>query len=259
MQARNQQVTTIIVGANTWIVVGKNNKPAQGALADLKVGETVSVAGTSSGTNQIDARVVRPGAAGIFAGNAGKAGKAGKPGKAAVRGGLGLEATVQSISNGALTLTAGKNNATRTVNTDAGTIVIKNGLASVTDLKAGDKVQILPRRAARQPGTTTPAPGAARPAPTAELIYVPSTDHVLSQAQVKSVSGNTLTLGAFNGGRTVNVDANTVYKTVTAGQAPATAALSDVKAGARIVVYAAKPAQGQTATRESGADPAAGK
>src|SRR5918911_952984 len=45
MQGRNWHVTTVIVGANTWIVVAKNNAPAQGTLADLKVGDTVGVAG----------------------------------------------------------------------------------------------------------------------------------------------------------------------------------------------------------------------
>src|SRR5689334_1156183 len=61
IQDRNQQTTTVTVDANTWIVVDKNNTPTQGALADLVVGDNVSVGGVASGTNTIAARVVQSG------------------------------------------------------------------------------------------------------------------------------------------------------------------------------------------------------
>src|SRR3954470_8029946 len=78
MQGRNQQVTTVTVDANTWIVVPKNNAPAQGAIADLTVGTTVAVGGVASGTNAIAARVVQAGGAGpAFGGHMGPGGMGG--------------------------------------------------------------------------------------------------------------------------------------------------------------------------------------
>ena len=72
----------------------------------------------------------------------------------------------------------------------------------------------------------------------------------LSTARIQVLQRETgLEARIYDGAKTVNVDANTVFKTVNAaGTAPATAALSDLKAGSRIVIYAAKPAQGETAT-----------
>jgi hypothetical protein len=230
---------TVAVGGNTWIVVKKNGKPTEGTLSDLQVGETVRVAGTSSTADQVTARVVTEGAvggkrAGVQRGN----NKAGKPARAGL-----TKTTIQSNTNGVLTLTVGKTNKTRTVNTDAGTIVVKGGLAAVSDLKAGEVVTVVPRAVRPAPGTPKPA---TRPALTAAVIYVPAAGDRLVPGVVTSVSGNTVTL---RGNRTVTLAANATVKTLgAAGQAPAAASVSDLKAGSQVLLYGPKPAQGQPAT-----------
>ena len=249
LQGANQQLTTVTVGANTWIVVKTANQPAQGALADLKVGDMVSVGGLTSGTNQIAARVVQVGGAGRFFGPAGERGpQGGFRGRPGAGGPFGMPATIQSVANGTLTVTLGKGTTTRTltVQTDAGTLVVKNGLATVADLKAGDAVEITPRFHGRAPGPPAPA---SPPALTAAVIYVPGANDTLIHGRVQAVSGNTLTLGAAGRGTSVNVDANTTVKMLSAtGTAPAAAHLSDVQVGTSVLIYESKPAQGQTGT-----------
>ncbi|MGI8588175.1 MAG: DUF5666 domain-containing protein [Chloroflexia bacterium] len=246
---------TVSVGANTWIVVSKSDKPAEGALSDVKVGDMVMVAGTSTGTNQVAARVVTDGklAAGMAAGRHGFDSRS-RMGKHEEFH-LG-SATVQSVSGNSLSLTVGKsltNTKTITVNTDAGTIIVKGGLASLSDLKAGDKVTLMPRFAKHAPSGTTPgatAP-ATKPTPTAAFIYVASTNDNVGRGLVKSVTGNTVALGNVRQaeGQSFNVDSNTIYKTVSGtDQAPASASLADIKAGTAVVFYGPKPATGQTAT-----------
>jgi hypothetical protein len=233
-----KHIYTVAVGTNTWIVVQKNGKAAEGALSDLQVGETVRVAGTGDSADHVTARVVTEGGvggkqAGARHGNtrAGKLARAGLP-----------RATVQANANGVLTL-AGKKNQTRTVNTDAGTVVIKGGLAAVSDLKAGDVVTVVPR--AVRPAAGTPRP-ATKPAPSAAVIYVPSANDRLVPGVITSVSGNTITL---RGNRTITLAANVTVKTLgAAGQAPAAASASDLKAGSQVLLYGPKPAQGQPAT-----------
>jgi len=65
---------------------------------------------------------------------------------------------------------------------------------------------------------------------------------------VKSVDGNTLTVRTLHGEQKVTVSSNAAIRSVTAGSssAPATAALSDLKAGSRVLLYGAKAASGQT-------------
>jgi Domain of unknown function (DUF5666) len=229
---------TVAVGANTWIVVKKNGKAAEGALSDLQVGETVRVAGTGDSTDHVTARVVTEGGVrGKPAGPRPSNNKAGKLARAAL-----TKATVQASANGVLTL-AGKNNQTRTVNTDAGTVVIKGGLGAVSDLKAGDVVTVVPR--ALRPAAGTPRP-AAKPALTAAVIYVPAPGDRLVPGVVASVSGNTVTL---RGKHTITLAANTTVQTLgAAGQAPAAASASDLKAGSQVLLYGPRPAQGQPAT-----------
>jgi hypothetical protein len=227
----------VSVGANTWFVVKQNGKAAEGALSDLQVGEAVGVAGTSDTADHVNARVVTQGGLARIGARPGN-NKAGKIARAALS-----KATVQSNTNGVLTLAAGKNNKTRTVNTDAGTVVIKGGLAAVGDLKAGDVVRVVPR--AVRPAAGTPKP-ATRPAPTAAVIYVPSANDRLMPGVVTSVSGNEVTL---RGNRKLTLGNGATFKTLgAAGQAPAAASASDLKAGSRVLLYGPKPAQGQTAT-----------
>lgn len=226
----------VSVSANTWIVVRQNGKAAEGALSDLRVGEVVGVAGTSDTADHVNARVVTQGGlarSGVQRGN-NKAGKL-------ARAGL-TRATVQANANGVLTLATGKNK-TRTVNTDAGTVIIKGGLAAVSDLKAGDIVTVVPRAVRRAAGTPRPA---TKPAPTAAVIYVPATTDRLVQGVVTSVSGNEVTL---RGNRKITLAGGATFKTLgAAGQVPAAASASDVKAGSRVLLYGPTPAQGQPAT-----------
>lgn len=252
---KRQTTTTVTVGANTWIVVQKNNAAAEGALADLKVGDRVFVGGVANGTNGIAARTVQVAGAGPAFGKSGMGDKGGWGPGMGGRGhggfmggpgmaGKGLRGTVQSVANGSVTVSLGQNNSpTLTVTTDAGTVVIKNGLAAVADLKAGDTVQIIPRFVAHQPGQGRPT------TMTADAIAVTNTGHALYEGMVQSVSGSTLTLGGphNNQGTQVTVDANATIKRLSAdGTAPAAASLSDIQAGTRVVLYGATPAQGQT-------------
>ncbi|MDQ2807925.1 MAG: DUF5666 domain-containing protein [Chloroflexota bacterium] len=244
---------TVNLGTNTWIVVAKDGKPAQGAAGDLTVGETVNVAGTGT-ASQIDARVVTDAKVAAKVGTHGAHGAHGKAGKT---GKLAHEhATVVTNAAGTLTLSSGKNNKTETVNTDAGTIVLKGGLATVADLKAGDVVNVTPRHMMHAPGTTAPAttPGAptgkVKATPTAELITVVSDTNQAELGVVKSVDGNTVTVRTLHGEQKVTVSSTAAFRSVTAGSssAPASAALSDLKAGSRVLLYGAKAATGQTLT-----------
>ena len=224
----------VSVSANTWVVVKTNGKAAEGALSDLRVGEVVGVAGTADTADHVNARVVSQGGLARAGVQHGK-NKAAKSARAAL-----TRATVQSNANGVLTLAAGKNK-TRTVTTDAGTVVIKGGLAAVSDLKAGDIVTVVPRAVRPAPGTPKPA---TKPAPTAAVIYVPAATDRLVQGVVTSVSGNAVTL---RGNRQVTLGSGATFQTLgAAGQAPAAA--SDVKAGSRVLLYGPAPAQGQPAT-----------
>ena len=236
---------TVSVGPNTWIVVKQAGKPAQGALSDLTVGETVWVAGTQSGTDQVAARVVTTGAP-----------------AAAIRKGVGRAAvkplapiaakaqrlgTVQANTNGTLTLSEGKaGKKNQSVATDAATIVIRGGIASVADIKVGDEVRVIWRSA--QAGAKA-APGAARPTPTAAVVYVTSPSDRFALAVVNTVSGANLTVKGFGANGKVTIASNATIKTLAAaGQAPTTATLSDIKAGSRVLLYGPKPAAGQTPT-----------
>ncbi len=246
---------TVNLGSNTWILVAKDGKPAQGAASDLTVGEAVNVAGTGT-AGQIDARVVTDSKvaakAGQIAGNHGKAGNTGKAGKLAHL--HGEHATVVTNAGGTLTLSSGKNNKTETVNTDAGTIVLKGGLASVADVKAGDVVNVTERHMARPTGTTAPVTtpgsttGKVKTTPTAEVITVVSDTNQETLGVVKSVDGSTVTVRTLKGEQKVTVSSNAALRSVTAGSssAPASAALSDLKAGSRVLLYGAKAATGQT-------------
>lgn len=236
---------TVSVGPNTWIVVKQAGKPAQGALSDLTVGETVWVAGTQSGTDQVAARVVT-------AGGAGSAIRAGV-GRAAAKPPAPLAAkaqrlgTVQANTNGTLTLSEGKaGKKNLSVATDAATVVIRGGIATVADIKVGDEVRVIWRSA--HAGAKA-APGAARPTPTAAVVYVTSPSDRFALAVVKTVNGANLTVKGFGANGKVTVASNATIKTLAVGgQAPTAASLSDIKAGARVLLYGPKPAAGQPAT-----------
>ncbi len=232
----------VSLSSNTWILVVKNGKEAQGAVSDLKVGEDVKVAGTGTAT-QIDARIVTEGKTAATAGH--QHGPAGH---------MGRTATVTANVNGVLTLTSATGKHTETVNTDAGTIVLKNGLATVADLKAGDVVNVTPRHMARTPHASAPATtpstqtGKVKATPTAELITVNSDTNQVELGVVKSVDGSTVTFRSLTGEQKVTVGSSAAIRSVTAGSssAPTVAALSDLKAGSRVLFYGTKATAGQT-------------
>ncbi len=246
MQGAAGRTITVTVAANTWIVVKGASGPAQGTFADLKVGDKVAVAGTSAGTDQIAARVVDDGVrVGAIARAAGGRANAAARRAAQALSRAAVHGTVQANSNGTLTIAAGQGTNARTVQvrTDAGTVVLKNGLAPVAALQVGDTATILARPAAA--AGATPAAGAAR---TAVVIYVPAPDHVVAPAVVKAVNGNTLQLRGLRQAARVTVsDATTIEQLSATGQAPAPATLADLQAGTRVLVYAPNPARGQPA------------
>ncbi|HUS14179.1 MAG TPA: hypothetical protein VM536_04080, partial [Chloroflexia bacterium] len=234
--------------ANTWIVVQTNGKATPGALADLAVGAAVQVSGVATGTDRVDARVVtavKPGAAAKPA--AGSKPIRGLPTRRAALPTL-AQATVQSVANGVITLQAGKNGRDKAsaINTDAGTIVIKGGFATVGDLKAGDIVRVLVR--AQKPAAGAPKP-ATRPAPIAQFVYVASANDQAGVVRVKSVDGNTLTVRGLGGEHKITLGAGTTVKSITAaGQPPRGASQADIKAGSVLVVYGPKATNGQPAS-----------
>ena len=189
------------------------------------------------------------------------AGPSGAKQKAAPAGGQGAflgargphgagewQGTIQSVSGGTLTVTGPRKivTDTLTVQTTAGTVVLKNGLAAVADLKAGDTVRVSGQHAARPAGST---PQATRPALTAAVIYVPGANDALIAGRVQAVSGSTVTLREGLAGKQVSVGASTAYRVLgTAGAAPTTGSLSDLKAGTEVLLYGPKAAQGQTAS-----------
>jgi hypothetical protein len=236
----------VTVNSNTWIVTASNGQRTQGALSDLKVGDTVHVAGVGTDT-AIEARVVTSGKAAARVGNPGKhAGPLkGRVGQGQLKN--ATQATVQSVSGTTVTL-AGKQGKTRTVNTDAGTIVIKGGLASVSDLKAGDVVNVLPRPVDKKAARPATGSTATKPTPTAAVIVVASDSNAFALGVVKSVDGTTLTVRTGKGEQKVSLSGSTAIRTVTGGStAPTPAAASDLKAGTRVALYGTKPAAGQTA------------
>jgi sarcosine oxidase gamma subunit len=236
---------TVSVGPDTWIVVKQAGKPAQGALSDLAVGETVWVAGTQSGTDQVAARVVTAGAVkGAIRKGVGRA--AAKP-PAPLAAKAQRQGTVQANTNGTLTLREGKaGKKNLAVATDAETIVIRGGIATPGDIKVGDEVRVIWRSAAAGAKAT---PGAARRTPAAAVVYVTSPSDRFALGVVKSVAGANLTVKGVGGDGKVTIAANATIKTLgAAGQAPTAAGLSDIKAGARVLLYGPKPTAGQPAT-----------
>ncbi|HMA33431.1 MAG TPA: DUF5666 domain-containing protein [Chloroflexia bacterium] len=269
LTVQNHPPYTVSVSSGTFLVVNQAGQRVTGSVTDLHVGDTVTVAGTAGTGEAVDARVVLATApvAGRRAGAAGTPGT--KKGAAATRtpgtlhpngagknpglgpgqrsGELGPAlnaAIVQSVANGVLTLTVEGTAHPVVLQTDASTIVIRNGLATLAALQPGDKVEVRPRRL----DTLAPTPGA-NAQPVAGLIYVVAADHRLLSGEVKTVTGTTVTVLTFGGDYTYTVDATTRLESLGGGDSPsAPAQLSDLVAGSRVFVYSPQVAAGQTAT-----------
>ena len=163
------------------------------------------------------------------------------------------EATVKSISGATLDLTS-KNGAKEfQVNTDANTIFIKNGFASISNIAVGDTVYVVRGKQAKAAtASATPSATTAKPIPTAELVVVAGENDTVRLGVVNSVEGNTLTIrDAQHKTVMINTLDQASYKKVTAaGQAPVAATQSDVTKGSRVVIFGQKatsPAAGVNA------------
>jgi len=250
LQASQTRTVNVSAGPNTWILVQKNNTCSQGQLSDLQTGKAATVAGTSTSTNAVDARV-------IAQGNCARELTTARGRQAVAKVALArhaAEGTVKSISCSTIILTNAKGNQVN-VNTNAGTVFHDNGFQSVSALKVGDKVQVFGQATKPQAASgTTPAPQAQRTI-TAWAIHDLSANTQVRPVHVASVNGNTLTLGngKNNSGATLTLTSSTGYKTATVTNGTvsfAAATQADVKAGSNLLVEGnfAKGAKSGTAT-----------
>jgi hypothetical protein len=235
---------TANIGENTFIVVQKNSRPAQGTAADLVTGKPAVVVGVAtSDPAVVDARLISQGPRV----NAGQAARR-------VSGHVAA-GTIKSISGDTITL-QGVRVPDVIVNTAASTVVLNNGFTTVSSLKVGDRVAVL-GAPVRPSGTASG--NRARPPQTRTLnawaLRVESPTTRLSFARVDSINGDTLTVKTLRNrdDTTVLLDANTAYRALsisptdrTATLAPATRA--DIQPGSRLVIEGIPGADGKSAT-----------
>jgi hypothetical protein len=267
-----QGTVNVSVNAQTWIIRGARDGSTEGTLADLPVGAGVTVAGTSPAAGQIAARLVQegPGLPGMGAPPDAR----GKPGPGPARPGGALRGTIAALDGTTITLTL-DNNRTLAVRAGAGTIILKNGFAALSDLKVGDTLVVdgplmgPPAGRGRGPGMPPngmpPGPGGARrgpgmpgghpgpppnqaappnpaapPAPMAvpaAVLWVPQDGEQVLHGMVVAVDGATLTVRGPEREFKVQAGDNTAYKRMTgADQAPATAARSDITANTPVLI-----------------------
>jgi hypothetical protein len=234
VQTRRGNVTAN-VSDRTWIVVPENGRCVEGDLGDIRTGEIVAVAGMTAGQGTINSRVIAQGrcARGSILDRAEKAVR-----EVAKHVGAG---TIKAISGSTITLT----NAARevTIKTTADTVVFNNGFQPVSSLKVGDKVQVLgkPDRPVTSDNKTL----------TAWAIRVENSATRFLTGQVRSVSGNTVTLGRLKDRNdiTITLDSNTAYKLLSvtgAGFSLPNAAQADIKVGTNLQVEGVPSADGKS-------------
>ncbi len=242
---------TANVGPNTWVVVRKNNSNSQGSISDLVKDKVAFVAGmTTSDPKVVDARVVTEGAK--LDGSLNRSGKGKAQGNAQSKGLAGHTAsgTVKSVNGSTLTVTTNKGKDVD-VATTADTVVLNNGFQSVNSIKAGDKVQVL--GTTQRKDKTAPV-SAGNVQVNAWALRVENAGTQLSRGHIAGpVSGNTFTLKTAKNpaGLTVNVTANTAYKTLNVSPTDHKASLgnaaqADLKGDSNVVVDGTLSADGKT-------------
>jgi hypothetical protein len=129
---KDNTVTTYVIDASAASVEkgSAGVTPAAATLADIAVGDTVMVQGTTSGTSIIATKILD----GIMArGGMGMMGRGG-PGEH----GMGARGTVTSVSGSTITVT-GKDGTSYTVNAGSATVSKQVDIA-VSDIKVGDEI-----------------------------------------------------------------------------------------------------------------------
>jgi len=219
---------TANVGANTWIVVERDQRCVEGTLQDIQTQRPARVAGMTTGQpGVINARVVMQGRCGDHDG--GKPEGRG-PGHHVAAG------SIKAISGSNVTITNERGQDVTLVTT-ANTAVLNNGFKAVGTLKVGDKVEVLggPVKGDAQQGQPE------QRAINALAIRVVSNTTRLVTGHVESMSGNSLVLRtpANRDGITVTLDGSTGYKAAQASDRQVTlanATQADVKVGSVLTI-----------------------
>ena len=238
---------TVNIGADTFIVVQKNDQPAEGTAADLVAGKPAAVVGVATADPKVvDARMISQGAH-----------LGGKPSARHPKGRQAADhlaaGTITAINGSTITL-QGVKVAEVIVQTSANTVVLNNGFTTVSALKVGDTVAVL--GAPEKPANRTPGSSPQSRTINAWGIRVENGTTQLSTARVEAVNGNTLTAKTLknrDGATTILLDANTDYKALTISQADHTASLADasqadVKVGSNLIIEGVASADGKSIT-----------
>ena len=240
LETRRGNVTAN-VSDRTWILVTEDSRCVEGDLTDIQVGQAASVAGMTTGTQgTINARMLSQGRCMRVPRPLGQS-------REKVRKELAKHlgaGTIKAINGSTLTLTNARGTEV-TVNTTADTVVINNGFKPVSSLKVGEHVQVIghPERPVTRDARTITA-WAIRPETAGTRFFV---------GQVRSVSGNTVTLGGLKDriGATVTFDSSTAFKTLGPSAADGkftltNATQADVKVGSNLQIEGVASSDGKT-------------
>lgn len=222
---------TANVGANTWIVVERDQRCVEGTLQDIQPQRPATVAGMTTGQpGVINARVVTQGRCGHHSEPGRERPGEKRPGHHMAAG------SIKAINGSNITITNERGQDVTLVTT-ANTAVLNNGFKAVGTLKVGDKVEVLggPVKGNAQQGQPE------QRAINALAIRVVSNDTRLVTGHVESMSGNNLVLRspANRDGITVTLDASTGYKAAQASDGQVTlanATQADVKVGSVLTI-----------------------
>ena len=244
LTTRQGQVTAN-VGPNTWILVQQTGgRCVEGTLQDIQTNMPANVAGmTTAQRGVINARVITQGRCGMPDEKA----KRPQQGKAADHLAMG---TIKAISGNTITVTTDRGPEV-TVNTTADTVVLNSGFKSVSTLKVGDKIEVLGNPVKPADKSTT-----SQRTLNAWGVRVVIPGNGIVTGQVKSVSGNTVTLTTprSRDGMTVTLDSSTAYKRLAMADAKATltnATQADVKVGSNMIVEGVSSSDGKTLTAKA--------
>jgi hypothetical protein len=240
LETRRGNVTAN-VSDRTWILVVEDGRCVEGELADIQVGQAASVAGMTTDTQgTINARTLSQGQCMRVPKPVGQS-------REKVRRELAKHlgaGTIKAINGSTLTLTNARG-VEVTVNTTPDTVVINNGFKPVSSLKVGEHVQAIghPERPVTRDARTLTA-WAIRPETAGTRLYL---------GQVKTVSGNTVTLGGLKEriGATVTFDSSTAFKSLSPSAADGkftltNATQADVKVGSNLQIEGVASADGKT-------------
>jgi hypothetical protein len=165
MTTQAGSTVSVVTSASTTVTV-----TSTGALADVKVGDNVRVAGAASGTTVAASQVTGSGASALADGPAGGAPGAPPAGGAAARGGAPVSGVVKSVGAGTFSISTADGSTLGVTTTSATTVsLVKPGALGA--LHVGDRIQVSGTTAADgaitaasiRSGILTAGPGAGPP------------------------------------------------------------------------------------------------